>query len=211
MKLNPTKCKEMVITFLQNNNAILRPILVGNNTIERVTSYKTLGIILTNDLSWNNHVDYILKKASKKLYSLRMLYRARVEPTKILKVYLTTIRPVVEYAVPVWQAIPDYLSNALESVQKRALRIIFPKAETYAEALRLAEIKTLAERRQELCIRYMNKMRQEDHPLNHLLPTPIRKPQKYNMRHVSKDHYLYRNALFCRTKRAESFFTFKYF
>ena len=39
----------------------------------------------------------------------------------ILEVYLSTVRPVLEYAVPVWQAIPDYmyLFDVIKGVQKR--------------------------------------------------------------------------------------------
>ena len=40
--------------------------------------------------------------------------RAGVSKTIILKV--TTIRPVLEYAVPVWQSISDYLVDVIESV-----------------------------------------------------------------------------------------------
>ena len=36
----------------------------------------------------------------------------------VLKVYLTTIRPVLEDAIPVWQAIPGYLLDKIESLQK---------------------------------------------------------------------------------------------
>ena len=68
------------------------------------------------------HVNYIVNKACKKLYSLGVLYRAGVSRASILKEYLTTIRPVLEYAVPVWQSVPDYLADVIESVQKRALR-----------------------------------------------------------------------------------------
>ena len=78
---------------------------------------------MSSDLKWNCHVDHIIKKASTKLYSLRVLRRAEVEKDNILKVYLTTVRPVLEYAVPVWQAIPDYLSEAIEVVQKRSLKL----------------------------------------------------------------------------------------
>ena len=45
---------------------------------------------MSSDLKWNCHVDHIIKKASKKLYSLRVLRRAGVEKDNILKVYLTT-------------------------------------------------------------------------------------------------------------------------
>ena len=44
IKLNPTKCKEMLVNFLHNPNYLLRPITIGNNVIDRVTSYKVLGV-----------------------------------------------------------------------------------------------------------------------------------------------------------------------
>ena len=53
----------------------------------------------------------------------------------MLKVYLAIIRPILEYAVPVWQPIPEYLSQKIESVQKRALKIIKPGEESYEELL----------------------------------------------------------------------------
>ena len=66
-----------------NPNFTLRPLVVGNNAIERVSTYKILGIViesdLTADLKWNSHVDYISKKASKKLDSLRILRRSGVD------------------------------------------------------------------------------------------------------------------------------------
>lgn len=47
----------------------------------------------------------------------------------ILEVYLSTVRPVLEYLISVWQAIPDYLFHVIKTVQKkRALRIIYPDA-----------------------------------------------------------------------------------
>ena len=82
----------------------MRPFVIGSNVVERVTNYKLLGVQLSEDLKWNKHVDYTYKKACKKLYSLRVLRRAGVEQRNILKVYLTTIRPVLKYAVPKWQA-----------------------------------------------------------------------------------------------------------
>jgi hypothetical protein len=73
----------------------------------------------------------------------------------------------LEYAVPVWQSIPGILSDKLETIQKRALKIIFPSAETY---LQLAGIDNLADRRIIICKKYMNKMKRTNHPLHALLP-----------------------------------------
>ena len=104
-----------------------------------------------------------------------------------------------------------FLSDLLESVQKRALRIIFTGAETYSEALQLAGITSLAGRRHDLCIKYMNKMRQKGHPLNHLLPKQIENSCNYNLRQDKNEYYKFKNSTFCKTKRTDSFFTFKYF
>jgi hypothetical protein len=148
MKLNPGKCKEMFINFMQDHNILVNPIIMGNKEIECVSNYKLLGVYLNEDRNWNTHIDYISKKACKRLYSLRILRRAGVASLSILKVYLTIIRPVLaRYAVPVWQSIPGILSDKLETIQKRALKIIFPSAETYLEALQLAGIDNLADRR----------------------------------------------------------------
>ena len=42
---------------------------------------------MDSDLRWNSHVEYIFKKACKKLYSLRVLPRAGVDKANILKEY----------------------------------------------------------------------------------------------------------------------------
>ena len=46
---------------------LLKPVIIGDNVIERVTSYKILGVFMDSDLKWNSHVEYIFKKACKKL------------------------------------------------------------------------------------------------------------------------------------------------
>ena len=40
MSLNSIKCKEMLINFISYPNLTLRPLVVGNNCIERVSTYK---------------------------------------------------------------------------------------------------------------------------------------------------------------------------
>ena len=147
-----------------------------------VSCYKLLGGYISDNLKWNNHVDYIYKKASKRLHSLRVLYRAGIGKTSILKVYLTIVRPILEYAVPVWQSIPEWLSDKIVSIQQRALNIIFPEADTYWAALHIASVDMLAERRNTICQKYMNKMKSGNHPLNFLLTVKLKKQCNYNLR-----------------------------
>ena len=149
---------------MQNNNFALRPIVLDNNTVERVTTYKLLGIIISNDLKRNEHIHYLSKKASKHLYSLGILKKVVVTRGGIAKVYLTTITPILEYGVQVWQDIPEFLSNKLESIKKRALHIIYP-CHSYLDTLNTTNLSSLKERWTQLCCKYIQKMSQAEYSI----------------------------------------------
>ena len=102
MKLNPKKCKEMYINFMRNSVTSLRPICVGYKEVERVGTYKLLGEIISDDFKWNAHVEFVIVKAAKRLFALRLLKRATVMPKDILKLYLSNVRSVLEYTGQVW-------------------------------------------------------------------------------------------------------------
>ena len=84
--------------------------------------------------------------------------------------------------MPVWRLISEVQSEKLESIQKRALKIIFHSTQTYTEALSLARLEALAARRIYLCKKHINKMRCTNHPLNMLLPKQLVKCCKYELR-----------------------------
>ena len=46
--------------------------------------YKILGVIISDDLKWNAHVQYVVAKAAKRLYALMLLKRVGVMPKDIL-------------------------------------------------------------------------------------------------------------------------------
>ena len=43
---------------------------IDNQQLELVTSYKVLGLVIQNNLKWNNHIESIVAKASKHLHIL---------------------------------------------------------------------------------------------------------------------------------------------
>ena len=109
------------------NNADLSPLFINGHELEVVQNDKLLGVTITNNLSWNLHINETVKKASKRLYFVRQLKRARVPTSADLVRFYTCIRSVYDYAVPVFHSsLPSYLINDLEWIQKRALSIIFP-------------------------------------------------------------------------------------
>ena len=89
-------------------------------------NYKLLGVYISDDLSWNAHIQHIVKKPKKRLYALRTLKKSGLTITQLVQVYCSIVRSVLEYGCPVWAALPKYLDDVIESVQKRALRIVLP-------------------------------------------------------------------------------------
>ena len=89
----------------------------------------------------------------------------------MLLFYTTCIPPVLEYACPVFHnSLPQYLSNEMERLHKRALQIIQPDL-SYAEALVALDIRSLYERRQALSKALFDQIvRDQSHKLHELLP-----------------------------------------
>ena len=126
--------------------------------------------MISNDLSWNEHCDSIHKKATKRLFVRRTLKRVGLGFNDLVLVYCNIVRSIVEYASPVWAAIPLYLDELIESVQRKALKIIFGRVD-YTEALVLAGLESLSDRRVGACKRFMATPRQI-YPLKNIIPSP---------------------------------------
>ena len=126
----------------------------------------------------------------------------------ILKVYLKTMRPLLEYGVQVWQDIPEFLSNKLESIEKRALYIIYP-CHSYLDALNSTNLSSLEERTPQLCCKYIQKMTQNDHSINFLKPRTAISGHSYNFRASDNNrNIVYADKSCCRTQRSGSFISF---
>ena len=167
MRLNPKKCRELVINFLQYLPASPGMLHIDGSPVRRVETYKILGVHLSSDLTWNVHIEYIVRKASKRLYALRSLKKAGVQPSDLVGIYCALIRSVLEYAAPVWSGLPVYLTEVLEAVQRRAMRIIFPYAD-YNTALCSAGLGSLADRRDAICAKFISNARTSP-PLSYIL------------------------------------------
>ena len=126
MCLNPPKCKMMAIDFLHYNSFQCPPAATCDCILEEVKSFKFLGVFISHELTWTVHCDYIMKKANRRLYALRQLRRCGLSAHYSVMVYYSLVRSILEYACVVFAALPQYLSDSLERIQKRALAIIFP-------------------------------------------------------------------------------------
>ena len=101
------------------------PVVIGGECIKVVTDAKLFGVTISTDPSWNAHITEVIKNAAKRLYFLIQLKRVRASQRDLCLFYITSVRSVIDYAVPVFHyALPAYLMQELGRVQKRSMRII---------------------------------------------------------------------------------------
>ena len=79
--------------------ATFEPVRVHGKELELVDSAKLLEITITRDLSWNTHVNAVIKKAAKRLYFLVQLKRAKASCNDLRLFYITYVRSVLDYAI----------------------------------------------------------------------------------------------------------------
>jgi hypothetical protein len=187
----------------QHNNALLQ---TETGTIERVFDFKLLGVYIDSLLSWTTHIEYIVKKATKRVYFLKDLKRAGLPPDHLLHYYTVVIRPVLEYCSCIWHHnITNKLSAQIEAIQKRAIRIIFEttKGMPYLSALYYAGLSSLQQRRADQAREFFSSILQPGSCLYSLLPAP----RDQNL--VSKLRSARRfPALASRTKKFQSFINY---
>ena len=79
MMLNTNKTKELIICFNKKVNAEdIPPLCINESNIERVTTFKLLGVFVSSDLSWDYHLTYLLQKVVKQMYCINYLFQAYV-------------------------------------------------------------------------------------------------------------------------------------
>ena len=145
---------------------------MGGKVLERISSAKILKVIVSSDLSWGHHIQYICPKASQPVYFLCMLRRPDASSTDMLNFYKSTIRASVEYACPVWHTgLTVEQTDSVETIQKRAMKIISPDM-TYAEALGAAGLERLDARRERLARPFFLQILSPHHKFNYLIPQP---------------------------------------
>ena len=110
--------------------------------------YKYLGLLLSLDLSWSHHIQSTCTKARKLLGLLYRQFSNNTNPEVMAKLYLSLVRPHLEYGAQVWH---PYLSkdvNDLEKVQKFGLQICSRQwTKCYQELLELFHLPSLENRR----------------------------------------------------------------
>ena len=121
--------------------------------LDVITETKLVGVMISDNLSWNKNTAYICKKARRKLWILRRMINLSLGDYQLYDVYCKEIRSLLEFAVPVWHpALTKKDSNIIERIQQVAFKIILNyRYLNYELACLYFNTTTLSERREKLC------------------------------------------------------------
>ena len=86
---------------------------LGHSPLAQVSNYKYLGLLITTDLMWSTHIANICTKTRKLIGILYRRFHKYSSCTTLLKLYITFIRPHVEYAAAAWD--PFLIGRTLTS------------------------------------------------------------------------------------------------
>ena len=97
---------------------------VGDAPLEEVESYKYLGVMISNNLTWHDHIEFIKSKINKKLGLLKRIKNYLPLHSRIL-FYNSYILPSFDYADTVWgDRGNETLMADLQILQNKVARII---------------------------------------------------------------------------------------
>ena len=125
MKINTKKTEIMKFNF--RTSLDFPPIFtIGDSCPLKIVDHtKILGIILSCDLTGSLQVDYMYKRAMKKVWLIRKLKLLDLDMELILDFYLKEIRSLLEYGAPVWHSgLTRKMSEKIERVQKLCVRAL---------------------------------------------------------------------------------------
>ncbi len=70
LSLNVSKTKEVIVDFRKRQQWPYTPLMISGTPVERVSSFKYIGVNISEDLTWTTHIQTQVKKARPRLYHL---------------------------------------------------------------------------------------------------------------------------------------------
>lgn len=187
---------DTVVSYMRPNiNGVISEICCKN-------SLKIVGFYFDNRPTVNCHLNMMCTKFRAKLGSMRVLKKAGLGRSDLIKIYQCTIRPVVEFAAATYgPMLTQELGQMIESLQLRVMKIIYGNNVSYRSVIENTDIETLESRRDDMVQkfaiktstneRFNNRWFPKNHVNNHL--TRFQKPY---LEEFCRTQQLYKSPIF---------------
>ena len=122
VQVNIDKTKAMLLSRYANVK-LPSPIMFNNSIVQVVDEHKHLGIILSKNMSWNPHIEFIVSKAQSCVDSFKSL-KYKLDRKSLDILYNSRIRSILDYGCILYDNCTIAEAEKLENIQIQAARIV---------------------------------------------------------------------------------------
>ena len=97
---------------------------LNSNPISIKEWCKDLGVLVSSDLSWSQHINHVIAQAYRSLFLIKRVFPSTSNIGVKKRLYLSLVLPILTYCFPVWRPYSLGEITKLERVQKRATKYI---------------------------------------------------------------------------------------
>ena len=187
VSFNPTKTQYIV--FTKKLAAVNYPSLfLGQEKLNEVKSHKQLGVTFTKYMKFDEHIDNICSKAMQRLTALKKI-GSKLSRKNMRDIYLSFIRPILEFGWQLYINSSAQKLNELEKVQRSAIIFVTGayRHTNHTSVLKEAGVLLLSQRREELFIKFMHNHYHDKVPeyLSATIPETVGERNRFNLRNAS--------------------------
>ena len=148
MSHHPGKCHVLKVGEREITlHDLFNPYRLGETILKTVANERDLGVIIDQDLTFEDHLSAKIKKANQIIGIIRRSFQ-HLDEDMFLQLYKSMVRPHLEYANQVWSPRLEKHVTLIENVQRRATKLVPGlKDLDYEDRLKKLKLPTLAYRR----------------------------------------------------------------
>ena len=120
LSLNVMKTNFVVFAPHSVNTNDITSLKLGDNTIERVSHAKFIGIIIDEDLDWGHHIDHVAKKVASGSYAINSA-KQYLSVDNLKALYYSFVHSYLAYGTMIWCSAYQYKTQKLEKIQKKVI------------------------------------------------------------------------------------------
>ena len=115
----------LIFNFITQKYQFSTRLMLKDTLLEIQNETKLLGVIINNNLTWEENMSTLIKKSYARMQILHKLYQFSIPIKDLIIIYIIYIRCYLEQSCVVWHAsLTEQQRTNLERVQRVALRII---------------------------------------------------------------------------------------
>ena len=176
LELNVGKTKELIVDF-RKKKTTHEPIVIKEEIVQTVSTYKYLGVTVDDCLKWTDHLKLLKNKVHQRMYFLSKLVCFNIDRTLCTLFYRSCIESIVTFCISVW-------GGNISVADKQGVNRIIKRASRVTDGI--GNFDSLLDR---CCLQRILKISKDDsHPLSRHVHISERSGRMLSLRSKSERH-----------------------